>query len=588
MAFFPALTRMLIIYRKSWKLLVLSQVFVLLSGLFLMLVPAQVSNIVNYGLISGDINSVLDSAALMVIFAFISGTFTMLTLLMAVLFAEGSANFLRTRAYRKVQRFSFKNLDAYPTGDLMVRLTNDIYQINLAVQLSVRFLLGAGFQIIVALVLVWLNSPNLVWIFLFVIPAGGLILGGIAYVLQKQYKARQDATDDLNNILQEDLAGIRVVKSFVREKYESKRFDGANRNVRKTSIRPLLSVAFIIPSIFIILGLATSMVIWFGGVDIIQGGSTNIGELIAFSQYFFIILAQLWILSMVLPQITSAEASAARIGTLIDIEPDIEDEPDLTEVDPTTIEGRVVFENVSFSYDGPGGTESVRDLNLVVEPGETMAFLGATGAGKSTLVNLIPRFYDVTKGRVTIDGIDVRKFPQDTLRKVVGIALQETVLFSGTVKGNIAYGRPETTFDEVVDSARVADADGFVTAIPEGYDARVARKGANFSGGQKQRLSIARVITVKPRIMILDDSTSAVDVATETKIQEAMDDLLTDTTKLVVAQRISTVLNADKIVLLDSGKVAGIGSHTELMRSNDLYREIFNSQLGGLRKEDLT
>jgi len=587
LAFFPALTRMMVIYRRSWKLLLISQIFVMLSGLFLMLVPAQVSNIINEGLITGNIDEVLDSAALMIIFAFVSGVFTMLNLIMAVLFAEGTANFLRTRVYRKVQQFSFKNLDEFPTGELMVRLTNDIYQINLAVQLSIRFLLGAGFQIVVALILVWLNSPSLVWIFLFVIPAGGLILGGIALVLQKQYKARQTATDGLNSILQEDLAGIRVVKTFVREKYESKRFDGANQQLRSASIRPLLSVAFIIPCIFIILGLATSMVIWFGGVEVIDGGTTNIGELIAFSQYFFIILAQLWILSTVLPQITSAEASATRIGDLIDSEPDIKDPPSPSPVDISSIEGRVAFENVSFSYDGPGGTETVKDLDLVAEPGETVAFLGATGAGKTTLINLIPRFYDVTEGRVTIDGIDVRNIPQDTLRRIVGTALQEAVLFSGSVRGNIAYGRPDATYDDVVEAAKAADADGFVSAIPEGYDSKVSRRGANFSGGQRQRLSISRAIAVKPKVLILDDSTSAVDVATETRIQEAMDELMAGTTKLVVAQRISTVLNADKIVLLDEGEVVGIGDHAELMRSSELYREIFNSQLGGLRREDL-
>ena len=330
------------------------------------------------------------------------------------------------------------------------------------------------------------------------------------------------------------------------------------------------------------------MVIWFGGMEIIEGGTTDVGELIAFTQYFFIILAQLWILSIVLPQITSAEASAARLAELIDTQPEIRDPPGPIPVDPSRIKGRIVFENVSFSYEGEGGRESIRNIDLVVEPGQTVAFLGATGAGKSTLINLIPRFYDVTEGRVTIDGIDVRDISQKNLREIVGIALQEAVLFSGTVKGNISFGRPEATYDEVQEAARAADADGFISAIPESYDTRVARRGANFSGGQRQRLSIARAITVKPRILILDDSTSAVDVATETRIQEAMDEMLKETTKLVVAQRISTVLNADKIVLLDGGEMVAFGDHRELMSSSPLYREIFESQLGGLRRSDLT
>jgi ABC-type multidrug transport system fused ATPase/permease subunit len=587
LAFFPALSRMMVIYRKAWKSVILSQIFVLLAGVFLMLIPAQVSVLINSGIVNGDLNVVVDSALYMVLFAFIAGIFTMLNLVLAVLFAEGTANFLRTRVYRKVQKLSFKNLDQFPTGELMIRLTNDIYQINLAVQLSVRFLLAAFFQIVIAVILVWLNSPSLVWIFLFVIPAGGLVLGGIALILQKRYKVRQERTDDLNNILQEDLSGIRVVKAFVREDHESDRFDATNQELRKASLRPLKSVAFIIPSIFVILGLATAMVVWFGGVEIIEGGTTNVGELIAFSQYFFIILAQLWILSIVLPQITSAEASAARLGELIGTETDVKDPPEPRPVEPSDIAGRVVFENVAFSYEGPGETESIRNINFVAEPGETVAFLGATGAGKSTLVNLLPRFYDVTEGRVTIDGIDVRDLDQETLRKIVGIALQDSVLFSGTVKGNVAFGRPDSTYDDVIEAAKAADADGFVSAIPEGYEARVARRGTNFSGGQKQRISIARAINSRPRILILDDSTSAVDVATETRIQNAMEDMLRSTTKLVVAQRISTVLNADKIILLDGGEMVAMGSHPELMSSSPLYREIFESQLGGLRREDV-
>jgi ATP-binding cassette subfamily B protein len=343
--------------------------------------------------------------------------------------------------------------------------------------------------------------------------------------------------------------------------------------------------AFIIPSVFLILGVANALAIWFGGADVLQGG-VQVGELVAFSQYILIILGQMIVLSVVFPQITAAEASAARLAQILDTPPDVQDRNE-TPIDLSKIKGRVAFENATFSYSGEG-KPNLQGIDLVIEPGETVAFLGSTGGGKTTLINLIPRFYDVTSGRVTIDGIDVRDFPQAQLREIVVTALQKAVLFSGTVEGNIKYGRPQASLDEAVEAAKVSDAHGFISAIPEGYDAKVARLGANFSGGQRQRLSIARGVAARPKVLILDDSTSAVDVATESRIQAAMDSKLAGTTKLVIAQRISTVLTADRIALIDDGRIVAVGNHKELMVTSQLYREIFDSQLGGLRKEDLT
>jgi ABC-type multidrug transport system fused ATPase/permease subunit len=295
----------------------------------------------------------------------------------------------------------------------------------------------------------------------------------------------------------------------------------------------------------------------------------------------------MFILSLVLPQVMAAEASARRLFELIETDPSVRDAPNAMTLDPVTVKGRVVFEDVSFSYDGSAGTPAISHISFVAEPGETVAFLGPTASGKSTIASLIPRFYDVTGGRITIDGVDLTSITQESLRRAVVPALQAPILFSGTVRENIAYGRPEATEDDIFAASRTADAHGFISAIPEGYDARVARKGANFSGGQRQRISIARAIAAEPKVLILDDSTSAVDVATEARIQEAMSGMLPDTTKLIVAQRISTVLDADRIVLLDGGKIVATGSHRELMNTSPLYREIFDSQLGGVRREDL-
>lgn len=584
--FFPNLRRMTRIYRGAWASLVISQLFALAAATFILLIPAQVSNIINVGIYQNNLGAVVDSSLIMLLFAGLAGFCLFMTLVYAVLFAEGTGNFLRTRTYEKVQSLSFKNLDGIPIGEMLARLTNDISQINQAVQLTVRFLLYSVFMIIVALILVFLSSPSLLWILAVVIPATALALGGVAMVLQKLYKVRQQRIGDLNRTLQEDFAGIRVVKSFVRQDYEKERFDKVNTALREASTAPMRSTALIIPAVFLILGVANGLAIWFGGADVLSG-TVQVGELVAFSQYIMIILGQMIVLSVVFPQITAAEASAARLAQILDTPADVKDKDDARPIDASKIKGRVAFENVTFNYSGDGEA-NLEGIDLVVEPGETVAFLGSTGAGKTTLVNLVPRFYDVTSGRVTIDGIDVRDFPQEQLREIVVTALQKAVLFSGTVESNIKYGRPQAPLDDAVEAATISDAHGFISAIPEGYDAKVARLGANFSGGQRQRLSIARAVVTQPKVLILDDSTSAVDVATESRIQSAMDSKLEGTTKLVIAQRISTVLTANRIVLLDEGKIVAMGNHKELMATSPLYREIFDSQLGGLRREDVT
>ncbi|MFH0968110.1 MAG: ABC transporter ATP-binding protein [Methanobacteriota archaeon] len=335
------------------------------------------------------------------------------------------------------------------------------------------------------------------------------------------------------------------------------------------------------------MGIATFLLVLAGGPAVIAG-TMKVGEILAFFQYVFIIVAQMWQLSLLIPQIVSAEASAGRLREIWDADSDVSDEMHQNMVDLAKVKGGVIFENVSFKYDKASETEALKGINLEVKPGETVAFLGSNGSGKSTLMTLIPRFYDPTKGRIPIDGVDVKDIPQDNLRQIVGIALQKAFLFSGKIIDNISFGHPDIPYEEAVTAAKVADADGFVSSLPEKYDAPVSRKGQNFSGGQQQRLSMARAFTVKPRILILDDSTSAVDVETEGKILGALPQFLSGVTRLIISSRVSTALAADKIVILDKGEIVAVGTHKELISSSPLYKEIFASQLGGLRKEDVS
>jgi len=582
------IARMTVIYKKSWIFILISQIFVLASSTVMILIPLQVQNLINKGVLQGVAGEeqVINAVIMILLLAFLYAIFISLNIMMAVAFSEGTADYIRRKTFEKVQTYSFKNFDQHSTGELMIRLNNDIYQINLAVQLAMRFLLAAPFTIIVAVVAVLLFSPDLAWIFLIAIPLMGLVLLLVARRLQRQYKERQKRLDTMNNRLQENFSGVRVVKAFMRQEHERKSYDKVNDEYRLSAQAPMKTQYWILPSMFAIIGISTALAVWVGG-NAAFSDPAKVGALVAFTQYLLMILAQMFNLSILLPQLSSADISAGRIFDLLRVQPDIKDPPMPHSVDLAHFKGRVVFEEVAFRYGGKEGSETVKNISLVAEPGETVAFLGATGCGKSTLINLIPRFYDVTSGKITIDGVDVREIPQEVLRQIVVPVLQESVLFSGEVRENIKMGRPDATDDEMEVAAKAADAHKFLTAMPEGYDRTVARRGTNFSGGQRQRLCIARGICALPKVLIMDDSTSAVDVATESRIQEEMKRVLANTTTFIVAQRISTVLLANKIVLLENGEIKAIGNHETLMRESQLYQEIFNSQLGGLRQEDV-
>jgi ABC-type multidrug transport system fused ATPase/permease subunit len=579
---------MMVIYRKSWLYILISQLFVLGSAIVIILIPLEIQTLINEGILLGSAgqSQIIDSVINILLFAFLYALLMALNIMMAVSFAEGTADYIRRGTFAKIQTYSFKNFDKNPTGELMSRLNNDIYQINLAVMLAMRFLLAAPFTIIVAVLAVVYFSPELAWIFLIVIPIIALVLYLVARKLQTQFRVRQQNLDTTNNRLQENFSGVRVVKAFMRQEYEKQSYEKVNNDYRLAAEAPMKTQYWILPSMFALMGISTALAVWVGGQAALSD-PTKVGALVAFSQYLLMIMVQMLNLSILLPQLSSADISAGRIIDLLKVEPTIKDPEIPKVVDIEGVKGRVAFEGVSFSFNSNSSSETLKNISFVAEPGETVAFLGSTGCGKTALINLIPRFYDTTSGRITIDGADVRDIPQDILRQIVVPVLQESILFSGDVRENIKMGNPEASDDEMEVSAKAADAHNFITVTPDGYDRRVARRGANFSGGQRQRLCIARSICTRPKVLIMDDSTSAVDVATESRIQEEMKKVLGGITTFIVAQRISTVLLANKIVLLEEGEIKAIGNHDKLMKESPLYQEIFNSQLGGLRQEDI-
>jgi ATP-binding cassette subfamily B protein len=491
--------------------------------------------------------------------------------------AQGFGADLREFLFRKVQMFSFGNLDDLDTGQLITRLTNDVTQVQDAIVMIVRILVRAPLLLVGSLVMAIVTSPQLAFLPLVLMP---IELVAVIWIVNKAtplYTKVQERLDALNQVMQENLAGVRVVKAFVRGRHEEARFGNANDNLTNQTVLAGRTVAIMPSFMMMTINLGIVSVLWFGGIRVTQG-SMHIGQIIAFVNYLTTTLFSLMMVSQLVIQLARAEASAKRIQEVLESEPDVKDSPDALK--EWNWHGRVSFENVTFSYDGNGSTPVLKGVSFTAEPGQTVALLGMTGAGKSSLVHLIPRFYDVNSGRVMVDGVDVRDLDQETLRRNIGIALQEVVLFSGTVRDNIRYGRPDAAEEEVIAAAKAAQAHDFILSFPDGYDTQLGQRGVNLSGGQKQRIAIARALLLKPSILILDDSTSSVDVETESKIQDALERIMNQRTSFVIAQRISTVLKADKILVLDDGQIAAEGTHHELIGSSLIYREIYESQLG--------
>jgi len=540
-------------------------------------IPRLVQTIIDQGIVLRDMQVILNTSLVMIGATALSALLAIANTILSVRVAQSFAADLRKAVYHKVQSFSFGNLDRFQTGQLLVRLTSDINQLQMMILFSLRMLTRAPLMIVGSVGLMLATNLQLAMMVLLILPLTILLIMVFVRVAQPLFLAVQKKLDALNQVLQENLAGVRVVKAFVREDFENERFNDANTDLMKQSIKVARLLSILIPVMFVLINLTTVALVYFGGLQAIAGTIT-VGEIVAFTNYLLSTAFPLLFLAMMAGQMSAANASAERIMEVIDSPSRIQDLPDARVL--TEVKGRVVFENVCFSYSEDCGEPVLMDVNLTAEPGQTVAILGSTGSGKSSLVHLIPRFYDATKGRVTIDGIDVREVTQNSLRSRIGTSLQEAVLFSGTIRDNIRYGRGNATEEEVIAAAEAAQAHDFIMSFPSGYDTLVGQRGVNLSGGQKQRIAIARALLINPRILILDDSTSSVDVETEARIQDALGELMKDRTVFVVAQRVSTVLDADKIVVLDKGKIAGEGRHAELMATSPIYREIYESQLG--------
>ncbi|HMO59537.1 MAG TPA: ABC transporter ATP-binding protein [Roseiflexaceae bacterium] len=561
-----------------WHWALLAPLLMALEVAMDLLQPRLIQHIIDEGVARGNIDVVISTGLLQIGVAIIGVFGGVGCGITAVLAGQGFGADLRATLFNKVQSLSFGNLDRLETGGLITRLTNDITQVQELVMLLLRIMVRVPLMLVGSLVLAILTSPRLALIFLVLAP---LIVAVLAWIINRSFPlfgAVQRRLDTLNTVMQENLAGVRVVKAFARHTHERRRFGQANDQLMVQNIQAVRVGAITMPFMMLALNGGVVAALWFGGVTVVAG-DLLIGELVAFINYLTQTLMSLMMISMLVMRFARAEASAVRIHEVFDQQPDVPDAAAPRSFGQTC--GHVAFEHVSFGYAATpnGGDLVLHDISFSATPGQTVALLGATGAGKSSLVHLIPRFYDAHSGRVLIDGVDVRELDQAELRRRVAIALQEAILFSGSIRENIRYGRPDASDAEVEQAARLAQAHDFVSRLPAGYDAIVGQRGVNLSGGQKQRLALARALLARPAVLVLDDATSAVDVATEARIQQALTALPDRPTQIVVAQRISSVLHADTILVLDKGQIVARGSHAELIRTSPIYREIYDSQI---------
>jgi len=543
-----------------------------------LIIPRLVQVVIDEGVAKQNQEVIIRTSLLMVGISVTSALFMIGNTVFTVRASRGFEADLREAIFEKIQTFSFGNLDDFTTGQLLTRMTSDLSQIRHVVTMTFRMYLRMPLTFIGSIGIMVTTNPQLSLVMAVLLPIVFILVATLVKIVEPLYTKVQEKLDNLNQVLQENLIGIRVVKAFVRGDYENRRFEKRNEELYEIAVKTTRMISIFNPMVTVLLNLGIAAVIYYGGIQV-SAGIASVGQIMAFLNYINQAFTPVLTLSSQAGMISAAEASARRVFSVLDTVPEVEDKSGTPSLGES--KGRVAFEDVSFSYSKDGGAPVLSHISFTAEPGQTIAILGATGSGKSTLVNLIPRFYDVTSGRVTIDGVDVRDINLQSLRRSIAINLQESILFSGTIKDNIKYGRPSATDDEVVEVAKAAQAHDFITKFPDGYETVVGQRGVNLSGGQKQRIAIARALLVKPRILILDDSTSSVDVATEARIEKALDSLMKGSTRFVVAQRISTVLAADKILVLENGRLVAEGNHQQLMETSSIYREIYDSQLGG-------
>jgi ATP-binding cassette subfamily B protein len=524
----------------------------------------------------------IQAIVIIIAFAIARGLFSFVQAYMAEKSSQGVAFDFRNEIFAKVQRLSFSYHDQNQTGQLMIRATDDVEKVRLFIAQGLLIAVQSLILLVATLIILFLTNWRLTLVIVPILPlAVGLfvIFGAISQPLFVQVQIR---VSKLNTILQESLSGIKVVKAFAQEPREQKRFDASADDVMSVGLKTSRILSILFPVVFLMAQMGQALLLYFSGKQILDG-SLTFGEYQKFSLYLIYVFFPVGQLGFIIALMAQAAASATRIFEILDAKSDVEDKPNA--IDLPQIQGQVEFKNVTFKYFG-SGTPVLSEVSFDATPGQTIALLGMTGSGKTTIINLIPRFYDPTEGQILIDGHDIRDVKIDSLRKQIGIVLQETNLFTGTIRDNIAFGRPDATMDEVIAAAKAASAHDFIMGFSQGYETPVGERGTTLSGGQKQRVAIARALLLDPRLLILDDSTSSVDLKTEYHIQKALDNLMKGRTSFVIAQRITTVLNADKILVLDKGKIVASGNHEELMESSPIYAEIYNSQLVGDAAQD--
>ena len=567
-------------YIKEYKRdSILTPIFVVLEVVMEVIIPLLMANIIDVGIQNGDIHYILEMGVLLIVSAILSLTFGMLSGRFAAKASSGYAKNLRKAMFHKIQDYSFENIDKFSTSSLVTRMTTDVTNVQMAFQMIIRILVRGPIMLIFALLMVMSISLKLSAIFFVAIPVLGAILFYIAIKAHPNFERVFKKYDKLNRVVQENVSAIRVVKAYVRESFEEKKFKEVNDEVYTNFKKAEKIVAFNGPVMQFTIYTCILLISWFAS-QLIVGGEMGTGQLSSIITYAWQILASLMMLSFVFVMIIMAQSSAERIIEVIDEEPTIKDKKEpIKEVK----DGSIKFENVSFQYSDEQEEDkfALENINLDIKEGETIGIIGGTGSSKSTLVQLIPRLYDVTKGSIKVGGVDVRDYEIHSLRDAVAMVLQKNVLFSGTIAENLRWGKKDADQEELEEVCKLAQADGFIKEFPSKYETVLDQGGTNVSGGQKQRICIARAILKKPKILILDDSTSAVDTKTDALIRKAFREEIPNTTKIIIAQRVSSIEDADKIIVLNDGKIDGIGTSEELLKTNTIYREVYESQTKG-------
>ena len=568
------------------KAAILAPLLVIVEVVCELILPKLMSGVIDTG-IEGDggFSYILKVGAVMLGLAVCSMLAGAASVKFAARSSQGFGANLRKAMFDRVQEFSFADIDRFSSASLITRLTNDVNNIQSMVNMGLRILIRAPFMLIAALAVCLSINGKLTLILICVVPVMALAVGLLMKACRKLFELFQKKIDGLNDSVQENLIAIRVVKAFVREDYEKKKFKKSNDELRDAAINAVTRVVFMQPIMMVAFNVSIVLSLWIGGKFVV-GGSLLTGELYSFISYIMNVLMSVMMLAFTLLQLTRARACAERINEVLDTVPDIRNGENAAQTALPAPRGSVEFRDVSFRYVATGtGDDVLSHIDLKIEPGEFVAIVGGTGVGKSSLVNLIPRFYDVTGGAVYVDGVDVRDYPVEALRERIGMVLQNNVLFSGTIRENLLWGDPNATEEDMIQAAKNAQAYDFIMSFPDGFDTYIDQGGVNVSGGQKQRLCIARAMLRHPSILILDDSTSAVDSATEAAIRESFSKNLKGTTVIIIAQRISSVRHADRIVILDDDHIAGLGTHDELLATNAIYQEIYNSQQEGVMEQ---